>query len=127
MCLYVKEGEDVRIADKPITVYKVVKKYFFGLLAVPPYFNSFTYKRFIRHKLGFGLQIENWGDLDNRCVVGEGFHAFTTEETAKDLCAFLRRHTSEKPYSVVVMTIPAGAKFVLGNAGDIVSNQLVWK
>lgn len=119
MCLYVKEGEDVRIADKPITVYKAVKKYFFGLLATPPYFDSFTYKRFIRHKLGFGLQIEPDYLSDNR-LVRKGFHAYTKALSAES--ELISTHN----LSIVKMTIPVGAEYVLGEYEEIVSNQLVW-
>lgn len=50
--------------------------------------------------------------------INQGLHAYVNPHFA----GFISNNQV-----IVEMIIPAGAKYYLGNAGDIVANQLIWK
>lgn len=104
MCLYAISG--IRTAKVDITVYKVLTEKNRSIFCLFPYEPNTTYR------------LEQELVIKNNAKVHEGFHAFQTLERARRL---LVRKEKEK---IVGFTIHKGAKYVLGNNGDIVSTSI---
>ena len=112
MCLIVKEGCKIEIAEKDITTYKYIdsyKDYWCGIYYSVP---RFLYNEIQRAQY---LDSETWLSSDLKHLVSyldniyEGFHSQVINTNAiQKICV-----------------IPKGSEYCLGNDNDIVSNQII--
>lgn len=148
MCL-VTDQKEPRTAQTEIPVYKVLRRevnwdYFGPIIKMengPAYFintNESPYRFYSPYNSCFEYNIgsnkphrDEWPPyefpIDNE--VGHGWlHAFTNKDNALALCKELyETQCGYNKYFIVQMTIPAGAKYYLGNSGtEICSDELVW-
>ena len=121
MCLLVKEGCKIEIAEKDITTYKCVydgENYWCGIFYSHPRFLYNEVQKAKHLKLGVielsidleHLQIENCG------IINEGFHS--------------RVNPCGSPVNSIVIKmaiciIPKGSEYCFGEYDDIVSNQII--
>lgn len=117
MCLYIDRdvhgGKRARakIAKQDIPVYKVIAANDESL------YQKFKYTRRKTYQLQKSLRVERFcGDH----VIEEGFHAYGTIERAFEKALA----TTNRPCKAVRFTIPAGAKYFIGEGGEIVSDKI---
>lgn len=115
MCLYVKEGTTLRVAKKPITVWKILNpKWEVRIVGyvkgkgVSPYQGK-TYTR------GKSYRVKLDSSIYGRIYYG--FHAWRTKKVAME-----QNYNGYK--NVVKCTLPVGAEYYIGKSGDIVSNRI---
>ena len=117
MCLLVKKGCKIEIAEKDITTYKYVNSYknnWIGIFFPVP---SFTHNKLQKAKcLSIDdlpidlkhLQGEKCGD---EIIINEGFHSLLVKPS------FLNK--------LFICIIPKGSEYCFGEDNDIVSNQII--
>ena len=119
MCLIVKEGCKIEIAEKDITTYKCINEhenYWTGVFYRSP---SFAYNKLQKakhlcldvHADIDHLQIERHG---NGIIIDEGFHSLIN----KDGYSFAT-------FKKAICIIPKGSEYCFGEYDDIVSNQII--
>lgn len=119
MCLDVQAGEFIRIAEAPISVYKVLQKRWRGGTA--PYM-PFQYRRGKTYSISrLYLTLR-----DGIYRVHRGFHAYRNQDYAAVMCNLLNQNNEGK-FKIVKMVIPVGAEYVLGDSAEIVSNKIRWQ
>lgn len=110
MCLSVRAGTGCRVAEEPITVYKVIGRDNVSASYAFQYVPNTTYRidasKFKAEKVG------------NVEFVNEGFHSFAALEDAREYLITLRYE------KVVAFTIPKGAHYYVGTRGDLVSDSI---
>lgn len=121
MCLI--PVESAKIADKDITVYKLLVKYLNGVYYSPwrdaPYEIRKLYTANIRyHERLLYKTIDEYPIA--RTIIEEGLHAFINYSTASLTAAMV----PVSGLSIVKGVIPKGALYVLGAGNEIVSTQL---
>lgn len=126
MCLMKKVGTlDSYVADTDITVFKVLslddKSLQYGFQYAP----GETYGP-------VELGVASYGDIGT--LVYEGFHAYLSlgrarvELIVEAMCdgrSYSMVAESVLPVKLVAFTIPAGARYILGDDGDIVCDTIV--
>ena len=121
MCVKVRTGDSIRIAEKDIVVYKNVykKRKFWN----PIFFNihqSFNYNKIINALNFLDLPIEHLKYVPNPIIEEDylkiirwGFHCATIRNS--------RWHVTPN----VICIVPKGAEYCYGQREDIVSNKLI--
>lgn len=127
MCLIVKKGCKIEIAEKDITTYKCIisyENYWTGIFFLIP---AFAYNKLQKAKCL--IEIGLLDDIDESCinlehlqgerhnddiiVINEGFHSHVKE-------------INHFPYNKqAICIIPKGSEYCLGINDDIVSNQII--
>lgn len=121
MCLFPKEQR--KIAEKPITVFKVIgeeKKYLFGLIKrwYSPIYETGVPRKYGKILIGCkNLDIKQ--NLDGKNYIDTGYHTYESQVKALDSFAYARSR------QIKPGLIPRGAEYCEGEYGDIVSNQLI--
>lgn len=133
MCLFPKEQR--KIAEKPITVFKVIgkeKKYLFGLIKrwYSPVYETEVPRKYGKILIGCkNLDIKQ--NLGGENYIEAGYHTYESQVKALDFFAynwywsrildsFACDWSQIKPG-----LIPRGAEYCEGEHGDLVSNQLI--
>lgn len=111
MCLHIKKGTGIRTAKKRIEVFKVITSDNHSLFK-----HHYTWAPHSYRKANMAASREGCDRL-----VYDGFHAFRSPEWAMPYSIFPCRIPPEK---IVRMYIPRGAKYYIGDDGDIVSNRI---
>lgn len=121
MCLFPKE--QIKIAKKPIIVFKIIgkeEKYLFGIIKR---WHSPMYESEVPRK--YGKILSGCKNLDiKRNVHGDdfidvGYHTYNSQLTAKESFVYIESR------QIKPGLIPQGAEYCEGESGDIVSNQLI--
>lgn len=119
MCLYITKGQEPKIAEKAIRVYKVLKQYGVNNYLTP--FQSYCVSP--GHKATSELIVEPEDDYTP--VIDIGLHSFRTLKSAR-MC-------KSNQYGVPVIircTIPKGATYYLGrfyyDDDSYASNELLY-
>ena len=110
MCLIIKEGCKIEIAEKPIPVYKIV-----AYTGDEGFLWNKTWEAIImrtRHRYNRLLVACNHLTIENNYRINIGFHASTAVKSYLDI-GFR--------YAV----IPRGAEYCLGTGNEIVANQMI--
>lgn len=117
MCLTVKSGCKIEIAEKDITTYKYVnsyENYWCGIF--------YSYPRFLYNEIQkakyLSLELKSWSyDLKHLQIEGttinEGFHSCV------NFCTF----DIDSKQNICI--IPKGSEYCFGKNNDIVSNQII--
>lgn len=120
MCLIVKEGCKIEIAEKDITTYKYInsyKDYWYGIF--------YSYPRFLYNEIQKAKCLNLYESLDinlehlqgEKCgdeiIINEGFHSHVNRCT-------INTDTKQN-----ICIIPKGSEYCLGDDNDIVSNQII--
>lgn len=114
MCLYVERGMAIKTAKQDITVYKMITK---NNISV---YQNFKYEPNTLYRLRKKLVAERVRNNTIR-IVNSGFHAFRNNADSYALKAINTNYSNEK---YVEFTIPKGAKYYIGEYGDIVSTSI---
>ena len=119
MCLIVKSGCKIEIAEKDITTYKYIydgKDYWCGIFYSDPRFLYNEIQKAKHLKLGV---IEPSIDLEHlkieSGIINEGFHSHIKEVN----------HDRFISIEKAICIIPKGSEYCLGLYDDIVSNQII--
>lgn len=145
MCLCRKEGENLRIAEKDITVYKIIEKksrYTMdesgrGRLSYQ-YFTPFMYKAVdinsgtvIEPDLPISReQTESLIQVNHKTFFGAGFiHAYIDRDYLTREGFILCRAGLMPMHSLIEVecVIPKGAFYILGKNGDVAASKLIVK
>lgn len=118
MCLYIDKLFHQRIDNilQPLiaktdkTVWKVIGKHNLSMHRKKHYSPNKLYQR-----VAFGYS----SDSLNIQYIEAGYHAFTSRCIAR-----LKYYSNKEEYKLVKFTIPKGAKYYIGEDGDIVSNMI---
>ena len=124
MCLTVKEGCKIEIAEKDITTYKYVnsyENYWCGIFYSYPRFlyNEIQKAQYLSLEVESCLGIDKSYDLkhlqmdDWNTTINEGFHSYVNRCTI---------NTDTKQNTCI---IPEGSEYCFGEDNDIVSNQII--
>ena len=125
MCLVVKSGCKIEIAEKDITTYKLIydgKDYWCGIFYSYPQFlyNEIQKAKHLsscRRELGIiesGVDIEHL-QIEKCGIINEGFHSHVNVNSYVLPIADKR----------AICIIPKGSEYCLGLYDDIVSNQII--
>lgn len=116
MCLVVKKGCKIEIAEKDITTYKYInnydENYWCGIFYPYP---RFLYNEIQKAKYSFSLYDRNLEHLRiEKCrIINEGFHSHINP--------YGSYFTIKKTFCI----IPKGSEYCFGEYDDIVSNQII--
>jgi hypothetical protein len=119
MCLIVKEGCKIEIAEKDITAYKCINEYenyWTGVLYRSP---SFAYNKLQKAK---HLCLDAYADIDhlqierfgNGIIIDEGFHSLINKD-GYFFAAFKK----------AICIIPKGSEYCFGKDDEVVSDQII--
>ena len=117
MCLVVVKGTNKRVAKVDIFVYKCLD-YFYGNFCTP-YCTPFYFFPIFFENGEYVLKVKNftYNKSSNNKRVEEGIHSYYNKSAAQKL----EKDGIEKHYAI----IPKGAKYYIGNNGDVVSTELI--
>lgn len=119
MCLTAKHNDTgIQTAAAPITVWK--------MLLVNNNRSPYQHRQYKPNQTAHtdrALVLKPWS-IPDRLIVTHGLHAYTTYKRAK--CAFNAGNFIGVPslIKIVCMTIPVGAKYVIGIRDTIVANKM---
>lgn len=115
MCLLVKEGCKIEIAEKDITTYKCINEYenyWTGVLYRSP---SFAYNKLQKAK---HLCLDAYADIDHLQIeifgIDEGFHSLINKDS-HFFAAFKK----------AICIIPKGSEYCFGKDDEVVSDQII--
>ena len=126
MCLYANFDQELKVAERPVKVHKVIIPG--GQGWVPIVYNkcSWKYNTILQplredNSLLHHLKVENRDEpwCGKYLKVEEGFHAFTTKTNARSYSKIKRSRKTR------VAVIPKGAEYVEGISGDIVASRMI--
>lgn len=145
MCLRRKEGENLRIAEEDIPVYKIIKKW--SIYTMDEFGRGrFSYQYFtpFMHQEAdinsgaviepdFPMSREEAESLiqeNDKTFFGAGFiHAYVNRKCLRREC-FILCHAGLMPMHSLIeveCVIPKGAFYILGNEGDVAASKLIVK
>lgn len=112
MCLTLNSDSEIKIAEKDIVCYKILRKDS-EVYATSPYF-GFEYIVGATYKIDEKLKI--FCGYEHK-FVREGFHSFERFESAKAFLLYTQRRQFCPEYCIYKCIIPKGTKMVYGYFG----------
>lgn len=119
-------NSSIQIADKDITVYKVLRLQSDGRYKSPYYEYLYDVGDEIYQVEGkpkFKFSQSQW---DKAIRVTVGLHAFTSERQAKTVRAELNYGRDNKNAKLCEFVIPKGSQYILGTSKDIVCDRYIF-
>lgn len=133
MCLFRKEGENLRVAEEDITVYKIIEKCYGGKFYVTPFIRenvSIGTGRELKPDLPMSRERAEWVIGKGYRCFGEGFiHAYVDRDFFMKAWFSLCQAGLMPMHSLIEVecVIPKGEFYILGEKGDVAASKLIIK